>query len=156
MGGLLGKVQAERCHGGDCPSDIVLKHELAKTSCACRLATGGCLCGCISFPTAWSQDVTHLRMAFPQENEGHGYNCLFWFWFQILLLYGGQPQRSPVWILREGEMPVLGRSCTSTTSAVDHHTQLRHSLGEIAHLKPFKPKKKNRSHGLTMPQQHLH
>ena len=34
--------------------------------------------------------------------------------------------------------------------AADHHTQLRHSLGEIAHLKPFKPKKKKKKKPMAL------
>ena len=31
--------------------------------------------------TAWSQDVTRLRMAFPKENDGHRHERLFLFFF---------------------------------------------------------------------------
>ena len=90
--------------------------------------------------------MTRLRMAFPKENDDHGHDRLsFCFWFQILLLYGGYPQRSPVWILRERETPFPGRSCTSTASAGNHHTRLRHFLGGIAHRRSKKSKRKART-----------
>ena len=60
---------------------------------------------------------------------------------QILPLYGGYLQRSPVWILREGETAVPGRSCTSTTTSGDNHTRLRHFLGGIASRRSKRSKK---------------
>ena len=91
-------------------------------------------------------------MAFPKENDGHGHDRLFSFWFQTLLPYGGYQQRSTVWILPESETPVRGRSFTSATSAGGHHTRLRHFLRGIAHRRSKKAKKKKakNSHGLHL------
>ena len=124
---FLGKVQAEWCQGHDSRSDIVLQ----KACIDQDVFAGACLCGWTTHGvTVWCQDVTRLRMAFliPKENDGHGHDCIFYFGFQIPLLYGGYPQHLPVWILGEGETPVPGRSCTSTIITHDSGILLEKSL----------------------------
>ena len=98
MGGLLGKVQAKWCQGGDSYRMLSSrKLELAKTmNTFCQAGDWRLSLRMHALRTAWSQDVTRLRMAFLKENDGHGHDCLFCFGIQILLLYGGYLQRSPV------------------------------------------------------------
>ena len=108
-----------------------------------RLAAGVCLCRCMHHARRevrmWlvSEWLSQKKMTATDTT----FFSFFFFWFQILLLYGGYPQRLPVWILPEGETLVSGRSCTSAMGAGEHHTRPRQSLGELAHLKPFKQKK---------------
>ena len=114
-----GKVEAEQCKA--VILDQILSYrklELAKLSCQAggrRLSlrdactTHGVKSGCDS-----------SENGFPERKWWQRTRPSFCFWFHILLLYGSYPQRSPVWILREGETPVPGRS--STSSAGDHHT----------------------------------
>ena len=147
----LGKVEAERCQGGDSRSDIVLQkawtgeHVLPGWRPAFVFADACPTHGGKSGMWRVWEWLSRKKMTATDTT-------VFCFGFQILLLYGGYPQRSPVWILREGETPVPGRSCTSTTSAADHHTRLRHFLGGIAHRRSKKKKqeKAKNSYGLHL------
>ena len=83
IGGILGKVQAERSQGGDSQSDIVLQLEslprrharlVACVVFADARAAHGVMSGCDSSENGFP----HL-----QDNDGHGHACVFCFWFQV-------------------------------------------------------------------------
>ena len=155
MGGLLGKVQAERCQDGDSRSDIVPQKAWTGQDVLSSQDSGRRLSlRMYALRTTWSQDLTRSRMAFPKENDSHGQDYLFCFSFQILQLHGGYPRRSPVWILPEGETPVPGQSCTSTTRARSSHTSVAFSRRN--RWLETVPAKERKTQGLTLPQQPLH
>ena len=86
------------------------------------------LCGCTTHGVKSGCDSSQNDFSPPPQKKKwlpRTRLSFFYFWFQVLLLYGSTCVHSThLWILREGEKQVPGRSCTSTISAANHYTQL--------------------------------
>ena len=132
MGGLLGKVQAEQCQGGDSRSNIVLQK--AWTGQDVRLY------GCMHYARREIRVWIVKEWLFQKKMTAT--DTVFFVFGSKSFCCRAAIHSARLCIVREGETPVLGRSCTRTTNAANHHIRLRHSLGEVTHLKPPKPKKK--------------
>ena len=111
-------------------------------TCPARLAAGVCLCGCMPYARREVRDVTRLRMAFSKENDSHGHDRLFVLGSKSFCCTAAIHSARLCGSFGKEKTPVPGRSCTSTTSATDHHTRLRHFLGEIAYRRSKKKARK--------------